>query len=155
MLNAYWGAVVPAIADGEGGVIERFAGDGLLAIFNALGDQPDHALRGARAALAIHDRTEELRRGRQDWPRFRVGLNSGPAVIGSVGSEDQRSFSAIGDTTNVAARLQAVATPGGIVISAATLAQLGDLATVESIGPVKLKGKSRPVDTYRLVALER
>ena len=143
MLNTYWGAVVPAIADGEGGVIERFAGDGLLAVFNALGDQPDHALRGARAALAIHDRTEELRQDREDWPRFRVGLNSGPAVIGSVGSEAQRSFSAIGDTTNVAARLQAVATPGGIVISAATLEQLGGRATVESIGPIDLKGKAQ------------
>ena len=154
MLNTYWGAVVPAIADGEGGVIERFAGDGLLAVFNALGDQPNHALRGARAALAIHDRTEELRQDREEWPRFRVGLNSGPAVIGSVGSEAQRSFSAIGDTTNVAARLQAVATPGGIVISAATLDQLGGRATVESIGPIDLKGKVRPVETYRLISLE-
>jgi class 3 adenylate cyclase len=153
MLNAYWGAVVPAIADGEGGVIERFAGDGLLAVFNALGDQPDHALRGARAALAIHDRTEELRQDREDWPRFRVGLNSGPAVIGSVGSQAQRSFSAIGDTTNVAARLQAVATPGGIVISAATLEELGGRATVESIGPVELKGKAQPVETFRLVSI--
>jgi class 3 adenylate cyclase len=153
MLNAYWGAVVPAIADGEGGVIERFAGDGLLAIFNALGDQPDHALRGARAALAIHDRTEALRQDRQDWPRFRVGLNSGPAVIGSVGTEAQRSFSAIGDTTNVAARLQGVATPGGIVISAATLNQLGGRATVESIGPVDLMGKARPVEIYRLLSI--
>jgi adenylate cyclase len=154
MLNAYWGAVVPAIADGEGGVIERFAGDGLLAVFNALGDQPDHALRGARAALAIHDRTEELRQDRKEWPRFRVGLNSGTAVIGSVGTEVQRSFSAIGDTTNVAARLQAVATPGGIVISAATLDQLAGRARVESIGSVELKGKARPVETYRLISIE-
>jgi adenylate cyclase len=154
MLNAYWGAVVPAIVDGEGGMIERFAGDGLLAIFNALGNQPDHALRGARAALAINERTETLRIERDDWPRFRVGLNSGPVVIGSVGSEAQRSFSAIGDTTNVAARLQAVATPGGIVISAATFEQLGQQARVEPIGPVELKGKSHPVDTYRLVSLE-
>jgi class 3 adenylate cyclase len=153
MLNAYWGAVVPAIVDGEGGVIERFAGDGLLAVFNALGDQPDHAFRGARAGIAINERTEALRVGRHDWPRFRVGLNSGPAVIGSVGSETQRSFSAIGDTTNVAARLQAVAMPGGIVISAATLDRLGDRATVESMGAVDLKGKARPVETYRLVAV--
>lgn len=153
MLNAYWGAVVPAIAEGEGGVIERFAGDGLLALFNALGDQPDHALRGARAALAIHDRTEQLRHDREDWPRFRVGLNSGPAVIGSIGSESQRSFSAIGDTTNVAARLQTVARPGGIVIGAATFERLGGRATVEPLGPVDLKGKARPVDAYRLLSI--
>jgi adenylate cyclase len=154
MLNAYWGAVVPAIAEGEGGVIERFAGDGLLALFNALGDQPDHALRGARAALAIHDRAEGLRLDRQDWPRFRIGVNSGAAVIGSVGSESHRSFSAIGDTTNVAARLQNLASPGGIVISAATFEQLGGRAIVEPIGPVDLKGKAQPVEIFRLVSLE-
>ena len=153
MLNAYWSAVVPEIADGEGGVIERFAGDGLLAIFNALGDEPDHALRAARAAIAVQDRAEELRRSREEWPRFRIGLNTGPAVIGSVGSEAQRSFSAIGDTTNVAARLQAVAKPGEIVIGAVTRAELGDDAIVEELGPVELKGKSRPVEPYRLVSV--
>jgi adenylate cyclase len=152
MLNAYWGAVVPAIVDGQGGLIERFAGDGLLAIFNALGDQPDHALRAARAAEAIQRRTDELRRDRPEWPRFRVGVNTGVAVIGSVGAEVQRSFSAIGDTTNVAARLQTVAAPGQIVISAATLAQLGGRAIVESIGPIELKGRSRPVESYRLLS---
>jgi adenylate cyclase len=153
MLNAYWSAVVPAIADGEGGVIERFAGDGLLAIFNALGDQPDHALRGARAAVSVQDRAEDLRRARAEWPRFRIGLNTGTAVIGSVGSEAQRSFSAIGDTTNVAARLQAIATPGGIVIGALTRRELGEHATVEPLGAVELKGKSEPVETFRLVSV--
>lgn len=153
MLNAYWSAVVPSIVEGEAGVIERFAGDGLLAIFNALGNEPDHALRGARAALAVHERAEELRASRPDWPRFRIGLNTGPAVIGIVGSEDQRSFSAIGDTTNVAARLQGVARPGEVVIGAQTRAQLGDAAVIEAIGPVELKGKSLPVETYRLVSI--
>jgi adenylate cyclase len=153
MLNSYWSAVVPEIADGEGGVIERFAGDGLLAIFNALGDEPDHAIRAARAAVAVQDRAEELRRSREEWPRFRIGLNTGPAVIGSVGSEAQRSFSAIGDTTNVAARLQAVATPGGIVIGPVTRRELGDLAVVESLGAVELKGKAEPVETYRLLSV--
>jgi class 3 adenylate cyclase len=153
MLNAYWGAVVPAIVDGEGGVIERFAGDGLLAVFNALGDQPDHGLRAARAAVEIQARAETLRRRQDDWPRFRVGLSSGPAVIGSVGTEEQRSFSAIGDTTNVAARLQTIAAPGEIVLSAATLDQLAGRVAVDAIGPVELKGKSQPVDAYRLVAV--
>jgi adenylate cyclase len=154
MLNAYWSAVVPAIVDGEGGVIERFAGDGLLAVFNALGDQSDHALRAARAAVAVQDRTEELRRDRHGWPRFRVALNTGTAVIGSVGSEEQRSFSAIGDTTNVAARLQAIAAPGGVVIGAATREQLGERARVDPLGPVELKGKSRPLEAYRLLGVD-
>ena len=150
MLNAYWSAVVPEIVDGQGGVVERFAGDGLLAIFNALGDQSDHALRAARAAIAVQERAEELRRFEPDRPRFRIGLNTGPAVIGIVGSEAQRSFSAIGDTTNVAARLQAIASPGGVVIGPTTREQLAELAAVVPIGPIELKGKSRPVEAYRL-----
>ena len=55
MLNAYWGAVVPFVVDREGGFIERFAGDAILAVFNALGDQPDHASRAVRAAIAVRD----------------------------------------------------------------------------------------------------
>jgi class 3 adenylate cyclase len=82
------------------------------------------------------------------------GSTRGTAVIASVGSEDQRSFSAIGDTTNVAARLQAIAAPGGIVIGAPTKEQLGDRARVEPLGPVELRGKSRPVEVYRLLGVD-
>ena len=77
-------------------------------MFNALGDQPDHALRAVRAAIAIRDASERIRARTPDWPRFRVGVNTGPVVIGNVGAGDQRSFSAIGDATNVAARLQSM-----------------------------------------------
>ena len=105
MLNAYWGAVVPSVVEREGGLIERFAGDAILAVFNALGDQPDHAARAVRAAVAIRDRSADVRAS-DDWPRFRVGVNTGVAVVGNVGAGSQRSFAVIGDTTNIAARLQ-------------------------------------------------
>ena len=78
MLNTYWAAVVPAVVEREHGLIERFAGDAILAVFNALGDEPDHALRAVRAALAIRDASERLRAARIDWPRFRIGVNTGP-----------------------------------------------------------------------------
>jgi adenylate cyclase len=71
MLNSCWEAVVPAVVEEEGGLIERFAGDAILAVFNALGDQPDHELRAARAAIGIRERTEYLRAGRA------IGLGSG------------------------------------------------------------------------------
>ena len=152
MLNAYWAQVVPVVA-AEDGMIERFAGDAVMVVFNAAADQPDHALRAARAALAFADASEAVAAGRPDWPRFRVGVNSGPAVIGNVGAAEQHSFTAIGDTTNLAARLQAAAEPGRVVIGSATHAALVGQAVVEPLAPLDLKGKSEPVEAFVLVEL--
>ena len=151
MLNAYWAEVVPVVA-AEDGMIERFAGDAVLVVFNAATDQPDHAQRAGRAALGFADASEAVARGRPEWPRFRVGVNSGPAVIGNVGALEQRSFTAIGDTTNLAARLQAEAEPGEVVIGVTTAAELTG-AILEPLGALELKGKSEPVDAFRLVRL--
>jgi class 3 adenylate cyclase len=152
MLNAYWAQVVPVVA-AEDGMIERFAGDAVMVVFNAAADQPDHALRASRAALAFADASEAVAAGRPDWPRFRVGVNSGPAVIGNVGAAEQHSFTAIGDTTNLAARLQAAAEPGRVVIGSATHAALVGQAVFEPLAPLDLKGKSEPVEAFVLVEL--
>ena len=72
MLNEYWAAVVPVI-DAAGGIIEHFAGDGVMAIFNAAGDQPDHARRAARAGLAIVAAVAASADGHPGWPMFRIG----------------------------------------------------------------------------------
>ncbi len=152
MLNAYWAQVVPVVA-AEDGMIERFAGDAVMVVFNAAADQPDHALRAARAALAFADASEAVAAGRPDWPRFRVGVNSGPAVIGNVGAAEQHSFTAIGDTTNLAARLQAAAEPGRVVIGSTTHAALAGQAVFEALAPLDLKGKSEPVEAFVLVEL--
>jgi class 3 adenylate cyclase len=157
MLNTYWSEVVPTIVDREGGLIERFAGDAVLVVFNALGDQPDHAARACRAAIALRDTSERVHAGADDWPRFRVGVNTGPVVIGNVGADVHRSFSAIGDTTNVAARLQALSTPGHITIAERTLREArstgnGDIEAV-SIGAVDLKGKAEPTEAYELISV--
>ena len=84
-------------------------------------DRPaDHATRACRAALAILERTAPLAEGPMGGPRFSIGLNSGPALVGNIGSEEFRNFSAIGDTTNVAARLQGLAEAGEIVLGPET-----------------------------------
>ena len=158
MLNAYWGAVVPHVVDDEGGYIERFAGDAILTIFNALGDQPDHAARAVRAAIAIRDRSDHIRAG-HDWPRFRVGVNTGVVAIGNVGAGAQRSFAAIGDTTNVAARLQSLSMPGHITIGGRTLDEVNDepglVIDVRPLGAAELKGKSQPTDAFELLSVSR
>jgi len=153
MLNRYWGATVPIVGEREGGVIERFAGDAIMVVFNAVQDQPDHALRAARAAIGMRDEVMQVAAERPDWPRFRIGINTGPAVVGNVGAAGMRSFTAIGDTTNLSARLQAQARPGRIVISRATMEAIGAAAEVEQLGALELKGKQAPVEAFVLVSV--
>jgi adenylate cyclase len=149
MLNEYWGGTVPVL-EAEGGLIERFAGDAVMVVFNAAADQDDHAARASRAALELQRASGLIADARPGWPRFRAGVNTGPAVIGNVGSAERRSFTAVGDTTNLAARLQAQAEPGQVVIGGATLAALGAGAQVIPLGPLDLKGKSERVEAYVL-----
>jgi adenylate cyclase len=149
MLNAFWAVVVPAI-DASGGVIEHFAGDGVMAIFNARGDQPDHARRAARAALGILEAAQPIAASHPGWPIFRVGVNTGPAVVGDIGAEARRSFAVIGDATNTAARLMTAAEPGQVVVGRATWEALGPDAVGVELGPIMVKGKREAVEAWRL-----
>jgi class 3 adenylate cyclase len=151
MLNAFWAAIVPSI-DRAGGVIEHFAGDGIMAIFNTQGDQPDHAARAASAARAIVAAAAPIAADRPGWPTFRVGINTGAAVLGDVGAAERRSFAVIGDTTNTAARLMTAAEPGQIVVGRATWEALDGDRRGESLGSIRVKGKREPVDVWRLDA---
>jgi class 3 adenylate cyclase len=105
----------------------------------------------------MRDGSERVRAGSNDWPRFRVGVNTGSVVIGNVGADIHRSFSAIGDTTNVAARLQGLSTPGHITIAERTLREArstgDDDIEAEPIGAVDLKGKAEPTEAFELFSV--
>ncbi|HXV91726.1 MAG TPA: adenylate/guanylate cyclase domain-containing protein [Pseudonocardia sp.] len=145
MLNTYYAAVAPAVL-AEGGIVVQFVGDGLMALFGAPASHPDHPERAVRAATALQAATERV--ARPGWPRFRVGVNTGPALVGNVGSDTMRTFTAIGDTTNLAARLEASAPPGGVVVAAATLARLADRPSTRELPPLTVKGKRLPVQAF-------
>lgn len=149
MLNEYWAVVVPVI-DAAGGVIEHFAGDGVMAIFNAAADQPDHPRRAAAAALAIVEAGRPVAASHPGWPIFRVGVNTGTAVVGNVGVAGRRSFAVIGDTTNVAARLMAAGEPGQVVVSGTLWNALGEHRSGVALGPTRVKGKRLPVEAWVL-----
>src|SRR6185295_9167954 len=138
---------VPCILDDVGTVIQ-FQGDALLALFNAPARQPDHALRAVRAALQMQQAVETLARERKDWPRFRVRANTGPALVGNIGSEQLRGFNAMGDAVNVASRLQTLAEPGQVVIGAATRDAIGEALQVKLLGDLEVKGRRQPVRAY-------
>ncbi len=112
MLNRYFSLAVPCVL-ARGGTVVQFVGDAMLALFNAPVRQGDHALRAAQAALEMQDAIETLAAANPGWPRFRVGVNTGPALVGNIGSDQLRAFNAMGDAVNVASRLQSMAAPGG------------------------------------------
>ncbi|SDJ47298.1 adenylate/guanylate cyclase domain-containing protein [Nonomuraea jiangxiensis] len=159
MLNRYHTAAVPCILE-NGGTIVQFVGDALLALFNAPARQDGHARAACRAALAMQraaaEVAEEMAWKRVDqvqWPTFRVGINTGPALVGNIGSPELRGFNAMGDCVNVAARLEGIAVPGTVVIGETTYRQLGPGAKVEPLGPLSLKGKEELVAAYVLTDL--
>jgi class 3 adenylate cyclase len=155
MLNDYWAAIVPVI-DAAGGEIEQFAGDAVMAVFNAAGDQPDHARRAADAALAIIGAGRSVLERHPDWPAFRVGVSTGHAVVGNVGTRGRRSFAVIGDTTNTSSRLTSVAGPGEVLVTRATWEALDPAGRRgEPLGPVRVKGRREPIEVWRLRIPER
>jgi class 3 adenylate cyclase len=154
LLNRYFGIAVPIILE-HGGTVAQFVGDAVMAMWNAPTRQPDHAVRAGRAALAMQEAVGRAARGRPNWPRFRVGINSGPTLVGNIGSEELRNFTAIGDTTNLAARLEGQAPVGAVLIGERTLELIGPGAEVEAVGELQVKGKERPVRAFVLRAIRQ
>jgi class 3 adenylate cyclase len=138
-----------------GGVIQAYMGDGICAYFGIPAAHEDDPERAARAALRIigvasgYAAEVEQAWGIQGF-NVRVGLNSGPAAVGVVGGADVQTV-ALGDTTNVAARLQSAAEPGAIAIGAGTASRLAERFVLEPVGEVTVKGRSEPVSASRLV----
>jgi class 3 adenylate cyclase len=149
MLNRYFSAAVPIIL-GNGGTVVQFVGDALLAVFDAPRPRRDHAYRAARSALAMQEAVETLAGQEAGWPRFRIGVNTGLALIGNVGSAEFRSFSVIGDAINSAARLEAAAEPGTVVIGEATHTEIADRVETTPLGALSVKGREQPIVAYRL-----
>jgi class 3 adenylate cyclase len=153
VLNSYWGVAAPLITRQFGGEVEKFIGDGIVARFNSRGDQPDHALRAARAALALQRRLGELADQHPGWPRMRVGVNSGEVVLREIGGEGHVAYPSVGDTVNTGARLETLAPAGGVLIGVDTYEQLPEGAVVEERSGLRIKGKDDKVHAYLLLAL--
>jgi class 3 adenylate cyclase len=151
MLNTYLEAVLPSVR-ASGGRLDRFIGDAVMVTFNVSVDQPDHALRAARAALAFQDAAQQVSARHPEWPRFRAGVNTGTAVAGVVGDSRERGYTVLGDAVNVAAHIEALAPVGSVVISDATYRKLPG-PRVTALGTVTLKTRSEPLEVWRLDAL--
>jgi adenylate cyclase len=148
MLNTYFEAVLPSVR-ASGGRLDRFIGDAVMVTFNVSADQPDHVLRAARAALDFQRAARQIAGDHPEWPRFRVGINTGAAIAGVVGDGRERAYTVLGDTVNVAAHIESLAPVGAVVISDATYRALPG-ADVTSMGTVALKSRTEPMQIWRL-----
>jgi class 3 adenylate cyclase len=139
------------------GTVNQVLGDGIMALFGAPIAHEDHALRACYAALAMQaamqPHTEEVRRTQGLELRMRVGLNSGEVVVRAIGNDLHMDYSAVGDTTVLAARMEQTATPGSIRLTPSTLGLVEGLVRVQALGPVPVKGLVEPVELFELVGV--
>jgi class 3 adenylate cyclase len=155
MLNAYFERLVPLL-ETTGGEVHQIVGDELMVIYNKEGQTPDHPTQAAQAALLLQRAATRVAEDHEDWPRFRVGVNSGEVHAGVLGgASGHRKHAVVGDVVNVAARLQAEAPIGSILIGESTFRRLGGGAVVEALPPQRVKGKDVPVSAYELIALRK
>ncbi len=152
ILNRYLAAAAEAVLEEEG-TVDKFLGDAVMAWFNAPLAQEDHAARAVRAAGQIRRSTRELHQGLE--PRlqlsFRIGLHTGEALLGLVGSQMRLDYTAIGDSVNTAKRLQEHAELGQILLSKETLDRVPGLTAVRPVGQISLEGKLKPIEVFELI----
>lgn len=154
LLNEYFEAMVEVVFR-HGGTVDKFIGDGLMVFFGDPEPQPDHALRGVRAAMDMQRRIRELNRvwgaGGLAPIEVRIGVNTGPMVVGNMGSSRRLSYTVIGAEVNLCRRLEASAPPGGILISQRTYEAVRDLVPTRPVEPVRAKGFPDPVVAHVVV----
>ena len=156
VLREYHEAMGRLILEHEG-TLERFAGDGMMVFFNDPVPVDNPAERAVRMAAAMRDRVRELRaawRKRGHDLDLGVGIAQGYATIGAIGFEGRWDYGAIGTVTNLAARLCGEAQGGQVLVTSLVAAAVEDLVDVEEVGALALRGLTRPVPTYNVVALK-
>src|SRR5258706_1199595 len=137
------------------GTVNQIMGDGIMALFGAPLAHEDHAVRACYAALAMQDAmrraAEEVRRTHGLTVQLRVGLNSGEVVVRAIGNDLHMDYSAVGQTTHLAARMEQLATPGSVLLTAASLRLVQGLVQVSALGRFPVKGLTEPVEVFELV----
>jgi class 3 adenylate cyclase/tetratricopeptide (TPR) repeat protein len=137
------------------GTINQFTGDGVMALFGAPVAHEDHAQRACHAALsiqkAIGEYGEKLKEDREVDFNMRIGLNSGPVIVGSIGDDLRMDYTAVGDTTNLAARMEGMAQPGTILGTGNTHKLARDFFEFKSLGKVEVKGKEESQEAFELL----
>jgi len=154
LLNEFFSEMTDIIFD-SGGTLDKYLGDGIMAVYGAPLPKPDDALRAARTAVEMQRALAHLNReweGRGQRPlQMGVGINTGPVTAGNIGSAKRMDYTVIGDAVNLASRLCANAAGGQILISDSTFAELNGGMPAQRLEPIRVKGKEAPVELYQLL----
>jgi adenylate cyclase len=154
LLNDYLSRMTDVIFKYEG-TLDKYIGDAIMAVFGAPLDMPDHAERAIRTALEMQERLAEWNAERKEGPAFRIriGINSGKAVAGEIGSINKKEYTVLGDTVNTASRLESsVAKPGFVVVGENTFRLAEGRFEFQPLGAFSLKGKAKEVLVYGVAA---
>lgn len=151
-VNSYLTIAADAVLH-YGGMIDKFMGDAAMAIFNASSGQPDHAMRAIRAALYIQERMAFFNSQVKPALQFGIGISTGEAVVGRVGTPTIYNYTALGDTVNVAARLEAKARGGEILISDDTYQLVSHWFEAEPVGQLRVRGRRGKIEAHKLTKL--
>jgi len=154
MLNTYLTAVSDAVVRHDG-IVNKFGGDNIMAVWNAPQSQPEHALLAVKAAWEAQEKLAELRQ-KDTGPlpvQFGIGINTGVALAGNIGSAGRSEYTVIGDSVNTASRMCSSAPGGEIWIGVETYNRTKDFIETERLEPQSVKGKAAPITVYRVTAL--
>ncbi len=157
LLNDYLSRMTDVIFRYEG-TLDKYIGDAIMAVFGAPLDMPDHASRAIKTALEMQERLAEFNADRKEGPqlRIRIGINSGKAVAGEIGSVNKKEYTVLGDTVNIASRLESsVAKPGMLVVGENTHSMVSGQFECKSLGSFTLKGKEKEVNVYEVLGPAR
>ena len=156
LLNDFYTLMIETIFKHDG-TLDKFLGDAVMAVFGAPLSHPDHSVRAVLTALAMQEGIGGLneRRARQgkEGVTIGIGVSAGEAVAGTVGTEDRMEYTVIGDSVNLAARLETNAKPGQILISHRTWEKVHDVVDTRSLGAIKVKGKEEQVEVYEVLGV--
>ena len=156
-LNKYHSAM-NAVIDESNGISDKFMGDGIMVVFLSEGEDDNHPLRAVQCGIAMQHAVAEMDR---DWMEeslghlsIRVGVNSGEVISGSIGADTRMDYTVVGDTVNVASRLESNGKPGGVLISDTAHAPIKDEIEAQELEPIHVKNRTEPVKIYLIDVLQ-
>ena len=156
LLNDFYNLMIETTFKYDG-TLDKFLGDAVMAVFGAPMAHPDHSARAIRTALAMQEGitglNERRKRDGKEGISVGIGVSAGEAVAGTVGTEDRMEYTVIGDSVNLAARLESNAKPGQILISHRTYERVRDLVDARPLGRIRVKGKEEEVEVYEVLGL--